>query len=132
MSGCIYRFECVSAEIVMSPAQTAEKILFAATYYVRGIRFHELTDRRNPKPLFAVLFAHHAAKKYFEEMLECLLERSGLRADVLTPIEEELLRELDPATGAANASEFEQRGVEHDHHHPIPPSLKEWVRANSQ
>jgi len=132
MAGFIYRFECVSAECPASPSQTAEKILSAATYYVRGIRFHELTNRRNPKPLFAVLFAHHAARHYFEEVFECLMERSGLRFEIAWPIEGESLEHLDLSAIAANATEFEQQRAAQRGNHEIPPSLKEWALANSK
>jgi hypothetical protein len=132
MSGYIYRFQSVSAQPGMSPSLRAEKILMAATYYVRGIRFYELTDRKNPYPLYAVVFTHNAAKHYFEEVFECLLERSGLHADILKPIEGESLTHVDPSSGAANATDFEQRQVVHGDHHPVPPSLKEWVRTRSK
>lgn len=132
MSGYIYCFERIPGDNVVSPSAAAEKILTSATYFVRGIRFHELTDRRNPKPLFAVSFAHHAAKNYFEEMLECLLERSGLRAEILQPFDtspSESLGCFYAAAGAANGTEFEQRQVAQGGHHPVPPSLKEWIRT---
>lgn len=132
MSGFIYRFECVSAECVASPSQTAEKILSSATYYVRGIRFYELTDRRNPKPLFAVLFAHHAAKHYFEEVFECLLERSGLRFEIAWPVDGESSEHLDLTAIAANATEFDQQRFALSGSHPVPPSLKDWALANSK
>jgi hypothetical protein len=132
MSGFIYRFECVSADCLASPSQTAEKILSSATFYVRGIRFYELTDRRNPKPLFAVLFAHHAAKHYFEEVFECLLERSGLRFEIAWPVEGESFEQLDLNAIAANSTEFDQQRLAQGGSHPVPPSLKEWVLANSK
>ena len=132
MSGFIYRFECVSAECPASPSQTAEKILSSATYYVRGIRFYELTDRRNPKPLFAVLFAHHAAKRYFEEVFECLLERSGLHCEIAWPVEGESFEHFDLTAIAANATEFEQQRLAQGGSHPVPPSLKDWALANSK
>ena len=130
MPGYIYCFERLSSD-GPSPSQTAEKVLSSAAYFVRGIRFHELTDRRNPKPLFAVSFAHNAAKHYFEEMLDCLLERSGLRAQILKPFERSPADEpFESGEGAANASEFEQRRNAHGHH-PIPPSLKDWAQTRT-
>ena len=108
MCGYVYRFESVSAETILSPSQTAGKILSAASYYVRGIRFHELTDQRNPRSLFAVLFAHPTAKRYFDEVFECLLERTGLRVEILRPIEGESLAQIDLGANAANATEFER------------------------
>jgi hypothetical protein len=131
MSGFIYRFESVSPECIASPSQTVQKILSAATNHVRGIRFHELTDRRNPKPLFAVLFAHHAAKHYFEEVFECLLECSGLRVEVAWPLEGESFEHFDLIANAANATMFDQR-LAQGGSHPVPPSLKEWALANSK
>ena len=131
MSGCIYRFERVSGSGIASPSQAAQKILSFATYFVRGIKFRELTDRSSPKPLFAVLFAHHAAKHYFGEMFECLMECSGLRAEVLQPIEEESLQ-FNGVTRAANATAFAQSQLGEGQRHSIPPSLKEWVQANSR
>jgi hypothetical protein len=128
MSGYIYCFEPVS-DGALSPSQAAEKVLRSATYFVRGIRFYELTDRKNPKPLFAVSFAHHTAKHYFEEMLECLLERSGLRAEILKAFESPSSEQSLEHLGAANANDFDQRRVAQGGHHAIPPSLKEWVQS---
>jgi hypothetical protein len=130
MSSNVYRFESESAQSEVSLSQTAENILNAATYFVRGVRFYELTDRRNPKPLFAVTFAHHTARRYFEEMFECLLERSGLRAEIVTSIEDESPRRFQLA--AANADDFEQHRAAKGEHHPMPPSVKEWAAANSK
>ena len=129
MFGCVYRFENVPVENVTSPSpsQTAGRILAASAYYVRGVRFYELTDRRSPQPLFAMLFAHDAAKHYFDDVFECLMERSGLRADVLKPIEGELLRQLNLSVRAANATEFEQSGTTEGEHDAVPSALKELI-----
>ena len=131
MLGCIYCFERVLADDVTSASQATDTILKAATHGVRGIRFHELTDPKNPKPLFAVLFANTTAKEYFEDMLACLLEANGLRATVLTPVERSPVEPTGQvAAGAANSTEFEQARAAHGHH-SMPPSVQEWTRTHS-
>lgn len=84
MFGCVYMFESEGAQNVGTPQQTAS--VAAATAIAAGIndrtsiRYQELTDPANPKPVFAVLFENFRDKEQFERLFEPALKLSGLRA----------------------------------------------------
>ena len=85
MIGTFYVFERMSADSRLSCSLAAEKILHSATRNTSGIRFYELTEHTNPRPLFVVLFASEMIRTYFEGMIQHLTENSGLRIEITQP-----------------------------------------------
>ena len=85
MIGRFYIFERVSMNNVASCSWTAREILRSAARNIAGIRFHELTDRTNPRPFFVVIFANEVIRNYFEGMIKRLIENSGLRIELAQP-----------------------------------------------
>ena len=88
MFGCVYMFESEGARNDITPQQTAS--MAAATAIAAGIndrtgiRYQELTDPGNPKPVFAVLFENFRDKEQFESLFEPALKLSGLRVSMMS------------------------------------------------
>ena len=67
-------------ELVAASAVTA---IVAAINDQPGIRFEELTESDNPRPIIVVLFAGAKQMEYFDELIEPALRLSGVRARVV-------------------------------------------------
>ena len=87
MLGRVYTFErheqtdaLHGLELVSSAAVNA---IFAAINDQPGIRFEELTDSDNPRPVIVVLFAGAKQMQYFDELISPALRLSGVRARVV-------------------------------------------------
>ena len=114
MIGTFYVFERMSADGRKSCSSAAEKILQSATRNIAGVRFYELTEHTNPRPLFVVLFASEMIRTYFQGMIQRLTENSGLRIEITQPVlqlplQERQSRFSDPA---ANSAQIERSRVD--------------------
>jgi len=87
MLGRVYTFErdeqtdaLHGLELVSASAVNA---IVAAINDQPGIRFEELTDGDNPRPVIVVLFAGSKQMQYFDELIGSALRLSGVRARVV-------------------------------------------------
>ena len=87
MLGRVYTFErdeqtdaLHGLELVSASAVNA---IVAAINDQPGIRFEELTDTDNPRPVIVVLFAGAKQMQYFDELIGSALRLSGVRARVV-------------------------------------------------
>src|SRR6476659_220624 len=88
----VYKLERNAATDMLPAGQSvsaaAAIALAAAINGQAGIRFEELTEPNNPRPIVAVIFADPFCRQHFDSLIEATLELSGIRA-----IE---VRELEP------------------------------------
>jgi len=87
MLGRVYAFErdehtnaLHGLELVAASAVNA---IVAAINDQPGIRFEELTDSDNPRPVIVVLFAGPKQMEYFDELIDPAMRLSGVRARVV-------------------------------------------------
>lgn len=87
MLGRVYTFErdertdaLHGLELVSASAVNA---IVAAINDQPGIRFEELTDPDNPRPVIVVLFAGAKQMQYFDELIEPALRLSGVHARIV-------------------------------------------------
>jgi len=72
-----------------------------------GIRYQELTDPSNPKPVFAVLFAESGQQTLFENLFEPALKLCGLRVSALRGLTEKVPENVPAETpGEARKAEL--------------------------
>ena len=87
MLGRVYTFERESgadAEYGLETvAASAVNAITAAINDQPGIRYEELTDGDNARPVIVVLFAGPKQMDYFDELLEAALRLSAVRARVV-------------------------------------------------
>lgn len=91
MLGRVYTFECDEQtnalhglELVSASAINA---IIAAINDEPGVRFEELTESDNPRPIVVVLFAGRKQMQYFDELIGPALRLSGVRARVMQDTE---------------------------------------------
>src|SRR5437868_6045165 len=104
MSRCVYVFERVGTRTGSNESVSiaASRAIEAAINDRQGIRYQELTDPANRKPIFAVLFAGAELRASFEKLFESALNLCGLRANLAHEPAEEL-----PASTAAEKGKAE-------------------------
>lgn len=85
MLGCVYMFENdgTPASVAEAISTVASRAIEASISQWPDIRFQELTDPSNSKPIFAVLFAEVGQKALFDNLFEPTLKLCGLRVSVL-------------------------------------------------
>lgn len=89
MLGCVYMFEKTPAHGAEQAVSTLViKAIEASINERPGIRYQELTDPSNAKPIFAVLFADLGHKALFDNLFEPALKLCGLRVSVLRGLDD--------------------------------------------
>ena len=86
MLGYVYMFErdgTPTGGADQAISTVASRAIEAGVNEQPGIRYQELTDPSNPKPVFAVLFAEARLKTLFENLFEPALKLCGLRISTL-------------------------------------------------
>ena len=86
MLGSVYTFESASGEAVPNVGLVSELAARAIEVGINehpGIRYQELTDPTNPKPVFAVFFPDSIQKGFFEDLFGRALEVCGLRVNIV-------------------------------------------------
>lgn len=84
MLGRVYTFERDGAEQVASESvsKTAINAVVAAINDTPGIRYEELTDPDNPRPIIAMLFADSRRMQQFDELVAATLKLSAIKVSV--------------------------------------------------
>jgi len=80
----VYMFERVGTQTGSKEpvSEAASRAIQAAINDREGIRYQELTDPANPKPVFAVLFADPELRASFDQLFASALKLCGLRANL--------------------------------------------------
>ena len=82
MFGYVYTFESEgNQEAIGEPSVSvkAGRAIEAGINEHPGMRYQELTDPGNPRPMFAVLFAEPQQQDFFETLFQPALKLCGLR-----------------------------------------------------
>ena len=85
MLGCVYMFERegTPGDIQHAISVIATRAIEAGINERPGIRYQELTEPTNPKPVFSVLFNDPSEKPPFDSLFERALKLCGLRVTTL-------------------------------------------------
>jgi hypothetical protein len=117
MLRCAYMFEtdgtsaCGAEQKISTMASRA---IEAGINERPGIRYQELTDPSNPKPVFAVLFAEAGQQTLFETLFEPALKLCGLRVSALRGLPDRAPENV-PAETPCEAHKAELGYIDRDH-----------------
>ena len=99
MLGRVYTFErdlsSANGATCESVSATAINAVIAAINDTPGIRYEELTESDNPRPIIAMLFADSKRMASFDELVAATLRLSAITVSVAHA---EQLQQLRPAT----------------------------------
>ena len=87
MLGRVYTFERDHSSVVFPTIElvstAAGRAVVAAINEQEGIRFEELTDSDNPKPIIALLFSDVVRMEHFDRLIDATLKLCGVRVSVV-------------------------------------------------
>ena len=118
MLGCVYMFESegTSGGTEQAISVIATRAIEAGINERPGIRYQELTEPANPKPVFSVLFDDPRQKPLFENLFEPAVRLCGLRVSTL---------QVPTGSGAADGHRAELGYVDREKGYVIViPSLR--------
>jgi len=109
MLGCVYMFESDGTPVDGAATSISTMISRAIETGINerpGIRYQELTDPSNPKPVFAVMFTDAGQKTLFDNLFEPALKLCGVRVSSLRGLADKV-PEKDSADASAEARKAE-------------------------
>lgn len=117
MSVRVYKFERNAATDLLAPEHSvsaaAADALTAAINGQPMIRYEELTESNNPRPIVAVVFADPICMQHFDSLIEATLELSGVRAHEVRELEPHAPLEVGRLRKAESANDSAKGGATH-------------------